>query len=311
MLLLTEPELVVYTMSFKKYQHIERFGTDEVEGIDIGVCYVFPKLDGTNSSIWFRDGTLYAGSRNRVLSLDNDNAGFYNWVIQNEHRFNGYFWENPTHRLYGEWLVPHTLKTYRDEAWRRLWIFDVYDDELGQHIPYDIYNEKLIKHSLDFIIPSHKIKNPHIDQLVKIVEGNTYLIKDGSGPGEGIVIKNYEYRNKYSRQTWAKLVRNEFKEENKKAFGVPEQEGIAAIESVIAEKYVNPVFVAKTRAKIENEGVTERGKLIPRLLQTCYHDLINEEIWNIMKDYKNPVIDFAKLNRFVIHFVKKCASDLF
>lgn len=31
---------------FKKYQHIERFGKDEVEGIDKGLCYVFPKLLG-------------------------------------------------------------------------------------------------------------------------------------------------------------------------------------------------------------------------------------------------------------------------
>jgi hypothetical protein len=38
-------------MSFKKYQHIERYGTDEVEGIDAGLCYVFYKIDGTNSSI--------------------------------------------------------------------------------------------------------------------------------------------------------------------------------------------------------------------------------------------------------------------
>lgn len=303
-------------MNHKKYQHIERLGTDEVEGIDVGVCYVFPKLDGTNSSVWYREGSLFAGSRNRKLELGNDNAGFFNWVLQNEAVFKPYFEEHPTHRLFGEWLVPHTLKTYRDEAWRRFWIFDVFDDELELHLPYDIYNEKLMKYNLDFIAATHKIKNPAVEQLVKIVEGNTFLIKDGCGAGEGIVIKNYEYQNKYGRQTWAKLVRNEFKENNKKAFGLKEQSGIAAIESVIADKYVNKVFVAKTRAKIENEmrsngEPVERGKLIPRLFQTCYHDLINEEIWNIMKDYKNPVIDFGKLNRFVIHYVKQHAADLF
>jgi len=28
-----------------KYMHLERLGTSEVEGIENGVCYVFPKLD--------------------------------------------------------------------------------------------------------------------------------------------------------------------------------------------------------------------------------------------------------------------------
>ena len=37
---------------FKQYQHIERFGTSEVESIEFGLCYVFPKIDGTNSSMW-------------------------------------------------------------------------------------------------------------------------------------------------------------------------------------------------------------------------------------------------------------------
>ena len=38
-------------MEFRKYQHIERFGTSEVEQIEIGTCYVFPKIDGTNNMV--------------------------------------------------------------------------------------------------------------------------------------------------------------------------------------------------------------------------------------------------------------------
>jgi hypothetical protein len=37
---------------FIKYMHLERFGNDEVEGIEIGTTYVFPKLDGTNAQVW-------------------------------------------------------------------------------------------------------------------------------------------------------------------------------------------------------------------------------------------------------------------
>ena len=97
-------------MEFRKYQHIERFGTTEVEGIEIGTCYVFPKIDGTNSSVWLNDGVVCAGSRNRQLTLEKDNAGFYAAISKDE-RIKAYLEKHPTHRLFGEWLVPHSLKT--------------------------------------------------------------------------------------------------------------------------------------------------------------------------------------------------------
>ena len=291
--------------------HIERHGTEEVEGIDVGVTYIFPKIDGTNSSIWRHDGTLWAGSRNRLLSLESDNAGFYNWVLQNEAMFMQYFSQHMKYRLYGEWLVPHTLKSYREDAWRKFWVFDVYDDELNQHIPYDIYAENLAEFGIDCIPPSNIIKNPTQEQLLNIVNSNTFLIQDGAGAGEGIVIKNYDYQNKFGRQTWSKIVRNEFKEANKKTFGLKEQDGRIQIESQIAEKYVTEALVNKTRAKIVNDGITDRKSLIPRLLQTVFHDLVQEEIWTILKEYKNPIIDFKRLNNFVIHCTKNWAKDLF
>jgi hypothetical protein len=60
-------------MDFKKYQHIERLGTTEVQNIELGECYVFPKIDGTNASVWLNNGEVQAGSRNRHLSFDSDN----------------------------------------------------------------------------------------------------------------------------------------------------------------------------------------------------------------------------------------------
>ena len=38
-------------MEFTKYQHIERLGTTETNGIEMGMCYIFPKIDGTNFRI--------------------------------------------------------------------------------------------------------------------------------------------------------------------------------------------------------------------------------------------------------------------
>jgi len=87
-------------MQFKKYMHIERITSDEVEGITSGNCYVFYKLDGTNSSVWLKDdGVIGCGSRNRDLTLEKDNAGFMAYVLQNEN-IKAYLAKHPNHRLY-------------------------------------------------------------------------------------------------------------------------------------------------------------------------------------------------------------------
>ena len=212
-------------MEFKKYQHVERFGNSEVEGIELGICYVFPKIDGTNASVWLNDnGELRAGSRNRELTFEKDNAGFYN-TISNDERILGYLKKHPTHRLFGEWLVPHSLKTYKDDAWRKFYIFDVCvdsDNETGlEYIPYDIYQPLLEEFNLDYLAPIKIIKNGDYESFIRCLDQNIFLIKDGCGVGEGIVIKNYNFYNKYGRQTWAKIVTSEFKEKHHKVMGAP------------------------------------------------------------------------------------------
>jgi hypothetical protein len=72
--------------------HVERLGSDEVSGILHGECHVFPKIDGTNASVWVDEsGELCAGSRNRQLTLEKDNAGFYKWVLEHEKEFVNFF----------------------------------------------------------------------------------------------------------------------------------------------------------------------------------------------------------------------------
>lgn len=300
-------------MEFKKYQHIERFGTDEVDGIEIGKCYIFPKIDGTNSSVWINNGELKAGSRNRELTLEKDNAGFYAWVLNNKEMFMPYFEKHPTHRLYGEWLVPHTLKNYRDSAWRNFYIFDVATDgenDTVEYLPYDIYKEFLEEFNLEYIVPQKIITNPTIDDLNWELEQNHYLMAKSDDVGEGIVIKNYDFYNKYSRQTWAKIVRSEFKERHYKTMGVPEKV-TKLIEEEIAQEFVTTALVEKEKSKIENECGGWSSKYIARLLSVIYYSIASEDMWHILKKYKNPKIDFKLLNNFIIKEIKNKCPTIF
>lgn len=297
-------------MEFTKYMHLERIGTNEVEGIENGLTYVFPKLDGTNASVWINDeGMVQAGSRNRHLSLEADNAGFLAWVIDQSH-IKEYLNKYPHHTLYGEWLVPHSLKTYRDDAWRRFYVFDVLDRSTGGLIHYENYKDGLELYDIDYLAPIAQVKNGSLEKYLKCLDRNVYLIKDGAGVGEGIVIKNYNWENKYGRVTWAKLVSNSFKEENAKAFGAVEVGGKVTEERIVDE-FVTQHLVDKVHAKIVNVEGGWKSKFIPRLLGEIWHDLITEEMWEIIKKHKNPKIDFSALQRFCNMKIKDLRRDIF
>lgn len=302
-------------MEFRKYQHIERFGTDEVEDINYGTCHIFYKIDGTNSSLWLDDdGNLAAGSRNRTLTLENDNAGFFAWASQQQN-IKDYFLVHPTHRLYGEWLVPHSLKTYRDDSWRRFYVFDVIktlDDVLEEYLPYEMYKDMVEEFGIDYVPPIAIITNPTYEQLIYCLDKTgQFLVTDGAGKGEGIVIKNYSYKNKYGRQTWAKIVCNEFKEKNAKAFGVPEIGNTDLVEQKIIDEFCTTAFIEKEYAKIVNDMNGWRSEYIPRLLSTVFTSLVKEESYNFVKKFKMPKIDFKTLNAMVIQKVKQDKRNLF
>lgn len=292
-------------MIFRRYQHLERFGTVETEGIDKGMCYIYPKIDGTNSSLWWNGG-LQAGSRNRHLTLENDNAGFYEWALKQENIIE-LFLHYPNLRLYGEWLVPHTLKTYQESAWRNFYVFDVMD--VNGYLTYDQYSELLNKYGIDYIPPICKIENPTYERLINQLEKNDYLIEDGEGTGEGIVIKNYDYINRFGRVVWAKIVKNEFKAKHRKG-KVTELKENKIIEQEIAEKFVTKSLIEKEFAKIESESGWS-SKLIPRLLNTVFYCLIKEDSWNFIKEHKNPTIDYKRLMHFSNNKVKELMAHLF
>lgn len=300
-------------MKFQKYQHVERFGSSEVDGIHVGTCYVFPKIDGTNASVWMgEDGKVHAGSRNRELTLENDNAGFCAAITKDEN-IARFLHDYPQYRLYGEWLVPHTLRTYRDDAWRKFYVFDICDvqsDEFARYVPYDQYAPLLAEYGIEYIPPLKILTDATYTQFIQSLECNQYLIKDDEGAGEGIVIKNYSFVNRYGRQTWAKIVRSEFKERHVKTMGAPEVE-YNPVEKQIAEKYISRALVQKEQAKIANEQNGWSSKFIPRLLGQIYHCLITEETWNFLKDFKQPTIDFKQLNRYTIQQIKNVCPDIF
>ena len=294
-------------MLFQKYQHIERIGTVEVEGLLEGICYIFPKIDGTNSSLFLHeDGTVHGTSRNKdLMEKEDDNFDFREVYIKNNiEKYEAFFKEYPNLRLFGEYMKPHTLRTYRDEIWGKFWVFDVVqeiNEEEYKYLTYDEYTPIMEKHGIDYIPVQSIIDNPTIEVLTeRELEKNTWMIKDGEGVGEGILIKRYDYHNIYGRVTWGKIVRNEFKEKNKKEFGTKIMQSKSKIEKKIANEYITKGRFDKLIEKILANGDGWRSKLIPQVLGRMYYEIIHDEIYNIIKDNRNPIIDFKRLNYYIV-----------
>ena len=295
---------------YEAYQHVEKLGNSEVQDILFGEVYVFPKIDGTNAHVWKEDGVIRAGSRRRPLTVDDDNAGFCKFVTDNMSKFEKLFEMLPEGaHVYGEWLVPRSLQTYRETAWRDFYIFDV---RVGaRHLHYNDYQPFAVAADINYVPPMRIIRNPTIDNIHDVLDQNNFLIKDGAGAGEGVVLKNYDFVNKYGRQVWAKVITSEFKELHHKAMGAPVSKGSDLVEEKIVDKYLTAALVDKIHANISNEEGGWSSKCIPRLIHTAFYDLVREHSWDMVKEFKNPTINYKTLQGFAIRKVKSLKPDIF
>ena len=187
-------------MEYKKYQHIEKIGSGEVEGILQGTCYLFYKIDGTNACVWYNNDTndLEFGSRNRQLSLEADNQNFMKMMKSEDYHKTymdllNFLCKHRNIIVYGEWLVPTNIRRYKDDAWKQFYVFDVYDALNDSYWTYEEYKKVFDEDypNIKYIPLICKLENPNEEDIkAHLPETGNFLIS--TGVGEGIVIKNYD-----------------------------------------------------------------------------------------------------------------------
>jgi hypothetical protein len=297
-------------MEYKPYQHVEKLGTAEVEGILKGDVYAFYKIDGTNTCVWLdQGGKLAYGSRKRVLddSKLGDNQGLVKAMNSPENadvraELLALLTKHPSWTVYGEWLVPTNLKTYRDDAWRHLYVFDVLDDETGRYLSYDEYSEILkseCPHVL-YIPLLAKLRDPTEEDIRALLPRTKEFLVGSGDYGEGIVLKNYEYKNQYGRRTWAKMLTEDYlahKHESRREKALADQAGQSVEYEIV--KLMTVEHIAKEKAKVielhsaDGWDMKMTSELIGRAFDEFFRD--NWEI--ILKKFHSPKIDFKVLKQ--------------
>lgn len=295
-------------MGFRKYEKIHRLSKEEVDGILIGTCSITEKLDGANLSVWMGTDGLHVGSRNNDLTL---NCNAFNGAVEyiNNHPGIKKFFESyPTYRLYGEWLVRHTLQ-YNETAYKKFYLFDVLCFEGTEHQDwmdrFDL-NNIAKEFGIETVPDLGTINNPTLQQLTEIIEKGKSAFGDKM---EGIVIRNPEFTNSFGDKCNAKLVTEGFMEDNGITFGGNNKFSECYWEQFVSNKYVTLERVQKVCNKIQPE-VNERldMKHIPRITNTVYHDVVTEEAWDIAT--KVQKLDFNNLKRICIKKAKQVFVDI-
>lgn len=173
-------------MEFKEYQHIQKLGTSEVDGILNGKCYISYKIDGTNSCVFLKDdGSLGFGSRHKEVTKDSDQTGFVPGILSDIKTYTNllkFLCLHPNYIVYGEWLTGVYIKRYKPEAKKKFYIFDIFDFKTQKYISFDDYSSELDNFELLYIPCLAIINNPTVEDLKALLKdtGN-YLITSGLG----------------------------------------------------------------------------------------------------------------------------------
>ncbi len=88
--------------------------------------------------------------------------------------------------------------------------FDVYDDDRQHYLKPEDYEQELRDLGATVNPQMAVLTNPTMEQLEELVKTNKYLIDEHVDQiGEGIVLKNYEFINRFGRHCYGKIVASE------------------------------------------------------------------------------------------------------
>lgn len=292
-------------MSFKRYPKIHRLGKEETDGILEGTCVIQEKVDGANASIWLdKRGEVVCGSRSRELTEGFN--GLVDYVREHE-GIQQFFKDHPDKRMYGEWLVRHTV-SYNETAYRQFYLFDVTLKGDGEEEePFAIQEE------VETAAKVYGLKYPQIfgvfenptEEMLQQFVGKTSLGEEG----EGIVIKNMDHVDKFGNHCYAKMVTQKFIEGNSITFGGNNKHSDTYWEMYVVNKYMTLARVEKIMHKLQ-PIIDKRLDMehIPRVSNTAYHDMLTEEIWEIAK--KADKVSFRQLSRIATKKAIQIYKDL-
>lgn len=270
----------------KKYKDIERLKDKYAPAFKAGEhITITEKIDGANASIVVNeDGTLTACSRRNELNQNNTLQGFYDFVQTLDASIVSAAFTS-RYILFGEWLVKHTIR-YPEDKMKQFYVFDVYDTETEQYMPWDFTKqiaEFIGLKTVPLFYDGPFISWEHIYSFV----GKTEM--GGEPTGEGVVIKSQDrLDNKFSgTPEYVKIVAKEFSEvhQSKPQKEIdPEKLAAKKADETLAATIVTARRITKGLEKLIEDGIIPEdwdekslGVIAKHLPRAIYNDCVKEE----------------------------------
>lgn len=268
-------------MEQKKYHSIVRYGHRSTrEVLNRGDQIIIQeKVDGANASFAVVDGELKCWSRNRELNMSNTLEGFYVWAKQNievDKLLEGVVY-------FGEWTAQHKV-VYEGYA-KQFFLYDIYNLHLEEYVSFSMVRDEAKRLGLNLIPVFFEGEFESFEQLMSYVgrtELNGKLGQEVSG--EGIVVKNVDYRDSFGKQMFVKLVVDKFAEvqmqkapkDPKKKF-TPEE--LKVRECITSPRVEKQLFKMIEEGLLERDyGVEDMGKILKHISPLVAEDILKEEM---------------------------------
>ena len=273
-------------MKHKSYMDIKVASPATINGFEVGDHIVIQtKVDGANAAIRYDAETdsIVAQSRKNILNTSNTLRGFYEFTqLLVKDRIKAVL--RPEYILYGEWLVPHSVK-YPELAYNKFYVYDIYDTERNNWAPQE-YVEEIAK-----LLHLPYIKTWYDGEFISWEHCKSFLPNSAYGEveQEGIVIKNETKLNSLDSHEpfYVKIVNTRFKEKmerKEKKSQSPEQIAFEEEENNKTKTIVTPARVEKLLNKLvdeeivpENWGATHMTTIARNIPKNVVEDCIKEE----------------------------------
>jgi len=290
-----------------KYQHVSRITNDETEGLLDGEVIVQNKIDGANFNVaWTSERGHIIASRNSAKSLGGEPKVGFRGAVEYCLNHPGIMLISKRFILRGEWLVRHSLN-YPKDSMHHFYVFDVQRYEDHSYLHPDAYIPLLEKYSIRYIPILARLTNPSIEELTKLVEGPDEF---GAEQKEGIVIKRYDFVNKYERVQWGKIIHPSFEIKNKLVFKPKNADDITI---KFASETVTQHLVLKTIEKVKSEDPDGNIniKQMAQILGLVWYDVFHEDLWNFVRDQKVSDFNFHDARKLVYQATREIAVAYF
>jgi hypothetical protein len=289
----------------KKYQDITRLGHKTTLGVlNKGDHIVIQeKIDGANASFRRVGNELVAFSRNHQLTPENTLGGFYEFVQE----LNVSIGEGLI--FFGEYSNPHKVKY--PEHQKKFFLFDIYDIESGKYLPWETVKQVGKDLGLNLVPVFYEGEYQSFEHLQSFVGKTELGGKLGDiDTGEGIVVKQVDYVDRFGNQKFVKLVTDAFREVQKqKAPKDPKKE--LTQEQVFVDQTVTEARVEKMLYKFIDEGILDEhygiedmGVILKNMNPRIQEDILKEESEMLPEDYDAKQLSKA-VARKVAMTVKK------